>query len=127
MLRGQHYCLLHPAGRHAGNAQRMLGEGCWDEANEKVGDTATACGPSRSIVSAEGATFFNLDKAYPDSRRLTMVIWEQSTASSWEKGEEVCGRGLVSAYEGALQIEFDSIENFYWSTEEHHVPTIYQP
>ncbi|HET8528582.1 MAG TPA: hypothetical protein VFL60_06710 [Gaiellaceae bacterium] len=57
-------------------------------------------------------TFIDLQFAYPDSRRLTLVIWRENRGNfpsaperMFRRGTLVCVRGVVGRYGGAAQIE----------------------
>lgn len=81
-----------------------------------VGESAQACGPLASIAASAGAKFLNLGLDYPDPDHFTIVIWDTSPDWTWDEGQEVCGEGKVSRYEGAPQMQFNNYDDFYYST-----------
>jgi hypothetical protein len=84
----------------------------WDEAESWVGESAVVCGPLQGLGDTDGATFLNLGLDYPEADRFTIVIWEDGLDMNVDQGDRVCGRGEVSRYEGVLQMEFDSQDEY---------------
>lgn len=87
----------------------------WDEAAGQLDEVTTVSGPvveASYITSVDGKpTFINLGKQHPDPDRFTVVIWDNNRSSfpnnpeEYYLGKEICVRGLISSYQGSLQIE----------------------
>lgn len=90
----------------------------WSKASQYVGKTATFYG---KVVDAEYAsssnsspTFLDLGAAYPDSSRLSIVIWGKnrskfsSAPESLYKGKTIAVTGEVYKYDGVCNIEVSS-------------------
>jgi hypothetical protein len=63
-------------------------------------------------TSSGSPTFIDLGFAYPDTRRLTLVIWQEDRGNfptaperMFRRGKTVCAQGVVSRYRGAAQLE----------------------
>lgn len=63
-------------------------------------------------ASTGSPTFIDLQFAYPDRRRLTLVIWREDRANfpsaperMFRRGVKVCAQGVVTRYRGVAQIE----------------------
>lgn len=63
-------------------------------------------------TSTGSPTFINLEYAYPDARRLTLLIWRENRANfptaperMFRPGRLVCAEGYLTRYRGAAQIE----------------------
>jgi hypothetical protein len=87
----------------------------WADAYELVGEDAELVGDVisasyRPDVAGE-PTFLNIGVDYPDSDRLTVVIWGEDRAmfanppEAEFAGERVCIRGEVSDYKGVSEVE----------------------
>jgi hypothetical protein len=87
----------------------------WSDAHGVVGEDVELVGDVisasyRPDVSGE-PTFLNIGVDYPDSDRLTVVIWgedRETFANAPEEefaGERVCVRGEVSDYKGVTEVE----------------------
>ena len=87
----------------------------WDEAKYHIGERTTVCGPVVDATWASGSngkpTFLNLGSPYPDPDRFTIVIWIQNRGNfaqapeDYYLGKTVCVTGLVTEYEGIVEIE----------------------
>lgn len=90
----------------------------WSKASQYVGKTATFYG---KVVDAEYAsssnsspTFLDLGAAYPDTDRLSIVIWGKnrknfsSAPESLYKGKTIAVTGEVYKYDGVCNIEVSS-------------------
>ncbi len=87
----------------------------WDEAKYHIGERATVCGSvvdTRYASTSNGSpTFLNIGKSYPDPDRFTVVIWGNDRSSfpsapeSYYSGETICVTGLITEYQGGVQIE----------------------
>jgi DNA/RNA endonuclease YhcR with UshA esterase domain len=73
---------------------------------------ARVAGTHFARSSSGSPTFIDLEFAYPDARRLTLVIWEEDRGSfpsaperMFRRGSTVCAQGYVSRYRGAAEIE----------------------
>lgn len=84
----------------------------WDDAESWVGKSVVVCGPLRGVGETDGATFLNLGVDYPDPDRFTIVIWEDGLDINVDQGGRLCSSGEVSRYEGVLQMEFDSQDEY---------------
>ena len=63
-------------------------------------------------ASTGAPTFIDLQYAYPDPRRLTLVIWREDRANfpsaperMFKRGTLVCAQGRVARYRGVPEIE----------------------
>ena len=87
----------------------------WEEAGEYIGEHVTVVG---EIVDAYQATdsngsptFIDMGASYPDSNRVTLLIWEENLYNfdddpeTMYMGETVAVTGTVSTYDGTIQIE----------------------
>lgn len=90
----------------------------WSKASQYVGKTVTLYG---KVVDTEYAsssnsrpTFLDLGAAYPDSSRLSVVIWGKnrknfsSAPESFYKGKTIAVTGEVYKYDGVCNIEVSS-------------------
>ncbi len=89
----------------------------WQNASRLIGRYATVKGlvaGTRYASSSNGApTFLNIGVDYPNSRRVTAVIWRENRARFGRpevryRGRTVCVRGYVDTYGGAISIELES-------------------
>jgi hypothetical protein len=63
-------------------------------------------------TSSGAPTFIDLQYAYPDPRRVTLVIWQENRLNfpapperMFRRGTVVCAQGRVARYKGAAEIE----------------------
>jgi DNA/RNA endonuclease YhcR with UshA esterase domain len=87
----------------------------WDQASDYVGDRITVEGPVVSTKYANSSngspTFLNMGRDYPNTSRLTVLIWGGSrdnfsgAPESLYAGKTIRVKGSVSMYNGAAQIE----------------------
>lgn len=87
----------------------------WQEAAQHVGETVTVYGPVADMEYASTSdgqpTFIDLGTAYPDSSRVTMVIWGEDRGNFPEPpealyaGKMLCVTGEVYLYRGVCNIE----------------------
>lgn len=100
----------------------------WQNASGAVGEHATVCGPlvsTHQVTESWGdATFINLGRDYPHANRFTIVVWERVDGIDdfLDAGDEVCGSGTVSLYEGALQMELTSFKGVNIPGLEQDIP-----
>jgi micrococcal nuclease len=90
----------------------------WAEAINHIGETATFTGKvvgTRYASKSNGKpTFLNVGADYPDSERLTILIWGTdrgnfpSAPESMYAGKTIAVTGLVELYEGAAEIQVSS-------------------
>jgi DNA/RNA endonuclease YhcR with UshA esterase domain len=89
----------------------------WKKAKNHIGETVTIKGPVKGVFqstqSSGSPTFINIGKDYPESGRVTVVIWEENISEfdpySYS-GETVYVTGEVYMYDGNPQIEASSPE-----------------
>jgi hypothetical protein len=89
----------------------------WDETADHSGEILTVFGPVVDTTyssSADGRpTFLNIGKEFPDPERFTVVIWGDDrpkfpdSPEQFYRGKEICVRGLISEFQGSMQIEID--------------------
>jgi len=79
----------------------------WDSAMNHVGSYQRVCGPVRSVRNTEHGVFVNVGEDYPSQRRFTFLSWGYSIEPI-APGTTVCAEGLISTYEGVVQIELDA-------------------
>lgn len=100
----------------AGNAAWCKGGVGVAKARASVGHPVRVKGRIASVyyarTSSGSPTFIDLGFAYPDRRRLTLVIWREDRGNfpsaperMFRRGSLVCAQGVVSRYRGAAQIE----------------------
>ena len=91
----------------------------WDQARAFVGQRGTfrgeVVGTNYVERSTTQPTFLNIGRPFPDSSRLTVVVWgrdrgrfPQPPEVAYAAGQEICVSGEVSLFEGVVQIEVDS-------------------
>jgi micrococcal nuclease len=90
----------------------------WSEAINHIGETATFTGKvvgTRYASNSNGKpTFLNVGADFPDSSRLTILIWGAdrgnfpSTPESMYAGKTIVVTGLVELYNGAAEIQVSS-------------------
>lgn len=86
----------------------------WNEAKDNIGQWMTVCGPvvdTHYATTSNGKpTFLNIGKPYPNSNRLTVVIWGDdrgnfpSPPENYYQGKNVGVTGLITEYEGIAEI-----------------------
>lgn len=90
----------------------------WQDASAHVGETVTVYGSVADVEYASESdgqpTFIDLGVAYPDTSRVTMVIWGEDRAAFPESpeamytGKTLCVTGEVYLYEGVCYIRVTS-------------------
>jgi len=88
----------------------------WRDAAHKVGTNQRICGPLVSIRNSNDDVFLNLGYDYPDPGRFTIVIWDIGALEPIPSGTTVCTTGVISLFDGVLQIELRSasdVELYY--------------
>ena len=76
----------------------------WSDAEDAVGESATVCGPVRSVLFDRGNTFINVGEDFPDPERFTIVVWNESYRT-FDAGDDACASGSVIDFRGARQIQ----------------------
>jgi hypothetical protein len=88
----------------------------WKTARASVGDVVRVKARVVSTYYARSSrgrpTFIDLGAAYPNPRRLTILIWGRNRVNfprpperMFRGGQLVCAQGMVSTYRGVSQIE----------------------
>lgn len=87
----------------------------WDEAGRHVGETVTLCGPvvnsSFSSSSTGQPAFIDIGVAYPDTERLSLVVWGENRGNfngapeSMYLDELICVTGEVYVRNGVCYVE----------------------
>ena len=91
----------------------------WSEAGQHIGENATVYGTVKSTKYASGSrgqpTFLDIGATYPDSRRVTVLIWSEyrgnfkAAPERMYAGKTVCVTGYVDVYDNGhgpvIQIE----------------------
>jgi hypothetical protein len=87
----------------------------WEEAGDHVGQKVTIEGPVIGAMWAQSSsgspTFLNIGRDYPDSDRLTVLIWEgnrdnfPAAPESLYAGKTIRVTGVIKLYKGSPQIE----------------------
>lgn len=90
----------------------------WQEASQHIGENATVYGP---VVDAEYAatsngrpTFIDLGSAYPETNRVTVVVWDEDRSAfpeapeSMYSGCTICVTGSIYYYNNACNIKVTS-------------------
>jgi hypothetical protein len=94
-----------------------VGAVSWQNAHRMIGRYATikgrVAGTTYASTSNGSPTFLNIGADYPNSRRVTAVIWRENRARFRRpeiryRGRTVCIRGYVDTYGGAVSIELES-------------------
>lgn len=90
----------------------------WKDASRHVGKTVTVYGPIVNTTQASSSTgaptYLDMGAAYPDSSRVSIVIWDEDAhnfsqpPTSMYKGKTVCVTGEVYTYSGACNIKVTS-------------------
>lgn len=90
----------------------------WKKAGQHIGEVVTVKGPVVGVKFARSSkgrpTFLNIGAAYPDSNRVTAVIWEENrgkfspSPEALYRGKTICVTGEVYVYGGACNIEVTS-------------------
>jgi len=89
----------------------------WQNARRMIGRVATirgdVVGTRYARHSAGSPTFLNIGVNYPNSRRVTVVIWQENRSrfgrpESRYLRRTICVRGFVDTYAGAPDIEATS-------------------
>ena len=90
----------------------------WSEAGRHIGENATIYGEVKSVNYATGSrgkpTFINIGVNYPDTKRVTALIWEDyrgnfsPSPESQYSGKIICVTGYIDTYNGVAQIEVRS-------------------
>lgn len=90
----------------------------WREAAQHVGKTVTICGPVAGSTYADESngqpTYIDLGISYPDTSRVSMVVWGEDRGSFSEPPEDmylgrtVCVTGEVYIYGGACNVKVQS-------------------
>ncbi|HEX4520347.1 MAG TPA: hypothetical protein VH063_12270 [Gaiellaceae bacterium] len=102
---------------HAGARSACVGARSWLVAGSLIGRNVTIKGPvveTYFAASSTGSpTFLDIGRSYPDAHRVQVVIWIESRATFGRpevryRGRTICVRGLVSSYDGVLEIIADS-------------------
>ncbi len=108
------------SGTRAGGVSYGLSSGAlpWQEAQQHVGETVTVCGPVAETEYANTSdgqpAFIDLGVAYPDERRVTLVIWGEDRNAFPEPpetmyaGTTICVTGEPYIYEGVCYIRVTS-------------------
>ena len=86
----------------------------WNEAKYNIGEWMTVCGPvvdTHYATTSNGKpTFLNIGEPYPNSDRITVVIWGDdrgnfpSPPENYYQGKNVGVTGLITEYEGIAEI-----------------------
>ena len=88
----------------------------WQVARTRVGDTVRLKARVASVYFARSArgrpTFIDLGFAYPNPRRLTLLIWGRDRSNfptaperMFRPGTLVCAQGVIASYRGVAQME----------------------
>ncbi len=95
----------------------------WDKAGEYTGKTFIVVGPVVKITKPKGVrgnpTWIDIGAAFPDARRLTLVLWEDQ-ASNFPMvkqdllGKNICVLGRIDIYKGSSQIELKKPGASFW-------------
>ncbi len=109
--------------RSVATASPSQGDSCstatdWRDASSSIGRSATIRGPIvtatyRKLTSGS-PTYLNMGAAYPDRRRVTVLIWGRSRSKFPNRpeaaydGEDVAVTGVVTRFRGSTQIEINS-------------------
>ena len=95
----------------------------WDKAGQYVGKTFIVVGPVVKITKPKGIrgnpTWIDIGAAFPDIRRLTLVLWEnQKSNFPMVKqdllGKNICVLGKINIYKGTSQIELKKAGALFW-------------
>ncbi|MDT8322092.1 MAG: OB-fold nucleic acid binding domain-containing protein, partial [Xanthomonadales bacterium] len=112
-----------PPGVSRLDSKPPLGDDCanpikWSAALDHVGKTIALRGPiveiSRASRASGDPTFINIGASFPDSSRLTAVIWGRNLEGFADflehdpVGQVVCVTGTVKKYRGAAEVELRS-------------------
>ena len=85
----------------------------WQQATNYIGKEVTISGPVVDTNFAQNSngspTFLNIGRSFPDSSRLTVVIWGDrrsflNNPESFYDGKNVRVTGIIHLYEGVAQI-----------------------
>jgi hypothetical protein len=99
---------------HAGSC---AGAVSWTQAGRVLGRVATVrglvAGTKYAVGSNGSPTFLDIGAAYPSSRRVTAVIWQEDRAKFGRPearylGRTICVRGRVHRYAGVPEITVTS-------------------
>ena len=87
----------------------------WEQAGDYIGDYVTVVGEivdSYQATDSTGSpTFIDMGASYPDSNRVTILIWEENLYNfdgdpeTMYMGETIAVTGTISTYDGTIQIE----------------------
>ncbi|MCX7840040.1 MAG: hypothetical protein N2559_11385 [Anaerolineae bacterium] len=87
----------------------------WNDARNFIGQTKTVCGNVVRTTYAENTTgqptYLDVGRAYPDSTRLSVVIWGNQRANfptppeTMYRNKTICVQGTIKTYQGVAQIE----------------------
>ena len=96
----------------------------WDKAGSYVGKTFIVVGPVVKVTKPKGVrgnpTWIDIGAAFPDTRRLTLVLWEnqesnfQMVKSGLLVGKNICVLGKIDNYKGVAQIELKKPGASFW-------------
>jgi hypothetical protein len=92
------------------------GSQSWWSVRAHLGEPVRVRARIASVVYARSSrgrpTFINLGRAYPSSKRVTLVIWGEDRSNfpraperMFRRGMAVCAQGVPSLYRGVPQIE----------------------
>jgi hypothetical protein len=93
----------------------------WPNARDHEGEHGIYSGEVQSVRVATGEsgspTFLNIGADYPDSDRLTVVVWGEDADKfgdlTYFEGRDVCVEGAVQLYEGVAQIVVDDADAIF--------------
>jgi hypothetical protein len=103
--------------------QISIGESCdnpleWRGAAGRIGEHVAVSGPIMRVTHREDVngspTWIEIGAAFPDSSRLTLIIWGSNrphftaVLRQLAEGREVCAQGVVETFRGQPQIELES-------------------
>lgn len=87
----------------------------WSETSQYIGQTKTVCGNIVRTTFAQNTngqpTYLDMGRAYPDSSRVSIVIWGSSRANfstppeTLYRNKTICVTGVIKTYQGIPQIE----------------------
>lgn len=95
----------------------------WDNAGQYVGKTFIVVGPVVRITKPKGVrgnpVWIDIGATFPDTRRLTLVLWENQKSNFPEvtqdlMGKNICVLGKIDIYKGASQIELKKPVASFW-------------
>ena len=84
------------------------GDVSWDDAINHVGTVQRVCGPLAGDGQDNDDVFLNLGLDYPDPERFQIVVWDVGALEPIPYGSKVCTTGLISTYNGVVQIEVET-------------------